>query len=55
MDYKALYDENKDFKLYVDKYCKTYKCTVNEALGKMLVQMVGREYKKQAETIIRKE
>ena len=55
MDYKALYDENKDFKLYVDKYCKTYKCTVNEALGKMLVQNVGIEYKKHAETIIRKE
>lgn len=55
IDYTALYEENVDFKRYVDRYCVKHRISVAEALKHYLVQMVGRMYKEQAETIVRKE
>jgi hypothetical protein len=39
------YNTNQDFKEYVDKYCNTYKVTVEEALSHALVQEVEKMYK----------
>lgn len=55
VDYTALYAENEDFKRYVDRYCTKHRISVAEALQHYLVQMAGRMYKEQAETILRKE
>ena len=41
---KRLYEENKDFKTFVDKVCKSYKVTVEEALLMATVREVGRYY-----------
>ena len=41
----SAYETNKDFKEYVDKYCNTYKVTVEEALKHVLVQEVEKMYK----------
>lgn len=40
-----LYEKNPDFKCYVDKYCKTYRIPVEEALEHELVKETGRMYK----------
>ena len=53
IDYTALYDENEDFKWYVDRYCVKHRISVDEALQHYLVQMAGKMYKEQAETIVR--
>ena len=53
IDYTALYADNADFKLYVDRYCTKHRISVAEALQHYLVQMAGRQYKEQAETIVR--
>lgn len=55
VDYTALYAENEDFKRYVDRYYTKHRISVAEALQHYLVQMAGRMYKEQAETIVRKE
>jgi hypothetical protein len=55
VDYTALYAENEDFKRYVDRYCTKHRISVAEALQNYLVQMAGRMYKEQEETIVRKE
>lgn len=55
VDYTALYAENEDFKRYVDRYCTKHRISVAEALQHYLVQMAGRMYKEQSETIVRKE
>ena len=55
IDYTALYEQNEDFKRYVDRYCTKQRISVAEALQHYLVQMAGRQYKEQAETIVRKE
>lgn len=55
IDYTAMYAENADFKRYVDRYCTKHRISVEQALNHYLVQMVGRQYKEQAETTIRKE
>ena len=55
IDYTALYEQNADFKLYVDRYCTKHRVRVAEALQHYLVQMAGRMYKEQEETIVRKE
>lgn len=55
IDYTALYAENEDFKRYVERYCVKHRISVDEALQHYLVQMVGRQYKEQEETTIRKE
>ena len=53
--YTALYADNADFKRYVDRYCVKHRISVDEALQHYLVQMAGRMYKEQTETIVRKE
>lgn len=40
-----LYGKCEDFKNYVDKYCLTYKISLQEALSHKLVQEVGKNYK----------
>ena len=55
VDYTALYAENEDFKRYVDRYCTKHRISVAKALQHYLVQMAGRMYKEQEETIVRKE
>ena len=55
IDYTALYAENEDFRRYVDRYCTKHRISVSEALQHYLVHMAGRQYKEQAETIVRKE
>lgn len=55
IDYTALYEQNEDFKRYVDRYCVKHRISVDEALQHYLVQAAGRVYKEQAETKIRKE
>lgn len=54
-EYEVLYQKNNDFKRYVDRYCTKHRVSVAEALQHYLVQMAGRQYKEQAETIVRKE
>lgn len=54
IDYTALYEQNEDFKRYVDRYCTKHRISVDEALQHYLVRMAGRMYKEQAETTIRK-
>lgn len=55
IDYTALYADNADFRRYVDRYCVKHRISVAEALQHYLVQMVGRQYEEQTETIVRKE
>ena len=45
IDYTALYEQNADFKRYVDRYCTKHRISVAEALQHYLVQMAGRMYK----------
>ena len=54
-EYEVLYQKNNDFKRYVDRYCVKHRISVEEALQHYLVQMAGRMYKEQEETIVRKE
>lgn len=53
IDYTALYEQNADFRRYVDRYCTKHRISASEALQHYLVQMAGRMYKEQAETTIR--
>lgn len=53
IDYTALYADNADFKRYVGRYCTKHRISVAEALQHYLVQMAGKMYKEQAETIVR--
>lgn len=55
IDYTALYEQNEDFKQYVDRYCVKHRIIVAEALQHYLVQMAGRMYKEQEETIRKEE
>ena len=55
INYTALYEQNADFKRYVDRYCVKHRISVDKALQHYLVQMAGRQYKEQSETIVRKE
>lgn len=52
-DYTALYADNADFKRYVDRYCTKHRISVAEALQHYLVQMAGRQYKEQSETVVK--
>lgn len=47
IDYTALYEQNEDFKRYVDRYCTKHRISVADALQHYLVQMAGRMYKEQ--------
>lgn len=53
INYTALYEQNDDFKRYVDRYCVKHRISVAEALQHYLVQMASMMYKEQAETIVR--
>lgn len=53
IDYTALYDDNADFKRYVDRYCTKHRVSVDEALQHYLVQIVGRQYKEQMDTVVK--
>ena len=44
MDYKKLYEENKEFHTFVDKVCRTYDKTLEEALQMATVREVGNYY-----------
>ena len=50
IDYTALYEQNADFKRYVDRYCTKHGISVVQALQHYLVQMAGRMYKEHCET-----
>lgn len=50
--YDTVYDTNADFKLYVDRYCQTYKLDKETALQHELVRLTA-EYYKENESIIR--
>lgn len=41
----SFYETNEDFKQYVDKYCRTYRITVEQALTHVIVQNVMKYYK----------
>lgn len=53
IDYTVLYAENEDFKRYVDRYCVKHRISVAEALQHYLVQMAGRQYKEQMDTVVK--
>ena len=53
IDYTALYEQNKDFKRYVDRYCTKHRISVAEALQHYLVRMAGRQYKEKSETVVK--
>lgn len=42
---KQLYEDNNDFKEYVDKYSKKHKCTVDQAFTHAMVKEVYEYYK----------
>ena len=45
------YNNNKNFKQYVDKYCKEYGLAVAEALQHSVVREVEEQYKKNAASV----
>lgn len=53
IDYTALYEQNADFKRYVDRYCVKHRISVEQALQHYLVQMAGMQYKEQSETTVK--
>lgn len=55
INYNDLYEQNGDFRRYVDRYCIKHSLTVERALQHYLVKSAGRMYKEHAETTIRKE
>lgn len=44
MDLMERYQEDKNFREYVDRYCKAYNRTVEETLNHALIQEVARYY-----------
>lgn len=53
IDYTALYEQNADFKRYVDRYCVKHSISIAEALQHYLVQMAGRMYKEQMDKVVK--
>lgn len=53
IDYTAMYEQNADFKRYVDRYCVKHRISVDEALQHYLVQAAGRVYKEQMDTVVK--
>ena len=51
MEIKQFYETNADFHLYVDRYCKTYRLSVDEALRHELVRQVYLMYAEDAKRI----
>ena len=50
---REFYDRNADFKRYVDRYCKQYGLTVEEALEHEIVKQVAAQYREKEKTIIK--
>ena len=50
-DILETYNTNKDFKSYVDKYCKEYGLTVAEALQHSMVREVEEQCKRNASMV----
>lgn len=48
-DMQAFYESSEDFKNYVDKHCRTYGVTKEEAFNNMMVQIVAKHYKEQTQ------
>ena len=46
---RKFYNTNADFKRYVDRYCKQYGLTVDEALEHELVKSVAVQYREEEE------
>ena len=46
---KEFYNRNADFKMYVDRYCKQYGLTVDEALEHEIVKNVAAQYREKEE------
>lgn len=44
MDLQKLYDSNKDFQTYVDKYTQSYRVTREQAFSHLLVRIVAKYY-----------
>lgn len=44
IDTEKMYEENEKFRQYVDKYCNTYRISVQKALEHALVQEVAESY-----------
>lgn len=44
-----LYNSNADFRRYVDRYCKSYNLSVEEALKHVIVGEVAKEYAEETE------
>lgn len=47
---EEFYNNNSDFKRYVDKYCKQYGYTVEEALQHEIIRQVYLQYSSEIET-----
>ena len=47
------YNRNADFKRYVDRYCKQYGLTVDEALEHEIVKSVAEQYREKEEARIK--
>lgn len=45
MDYKQFYTNNPDFQRYVDRYCSTYRVSIDTALTHLLVRLTAKYYK----------
>ena len=45
-EYKQLYDQNPDFHLFVDRNCKMYGLTIDQALTHQTIRDVGDYYRK---------
>lgn len=46
---KELYEKNKDFREYVNRYCGKHNVTVEVAITHKIVQEVGKMYRKENE------
>ena len=45
---REFYNHNEDFKMYVDRYCKQYGLTVDEALEHETVKQVAEQEREKA-------
>lgn len=52
---KQFYDENQDFRNYVDRSCRTGRWTVEQALTHKITNAVAEEYRNRPQKVIIKE
>lgn len=50
---KEFYNRNDDFKRYVDRYCKQYGFSIEEAIEHELVKHVAEQYREKEEARIK--